>query len=369
MRYTLHFIIIFFLVSIASAQSTNGKRNILLEQHTGTWCGYCPVAEWYADSIAHSNPNNIVVLGWHGPTYKSEPYKLDASDSLSAHFGISAYPLGVMDRNYTGAFNEDANKKPKFSQSTRFTSTLQSKPLLDVAITNVAVMANSVAFDLEVSPLDKSKLPTEDTTNYTYVIVLTEDNLVHQQTNYGNGGLPDEPIPNFVHRNVVRAAAGKVFGESIVIGTGDAGMIYPIRKHVEMNISSSWLRENLRIKAFVQMSAMATPTKYQTLNAIQSPYLSTLDVRQSSASSLGVGNYPNPFSSLTTIHFEVSERSFTSIVIRDLLGNEVARLVNQTLDTGKYSTEFSADNLPNGIYTYTLESGSNKVVGKMSIMK
>src|SRR5688572_15631664 len=303
MRYALHFLVIFFLVSTACAQSTGGKRNILLELHTGTWCGYCPVAEWYADSLTHSNPNNIVVLAWHGPTYKTEPYKLDASDSLSARFGIAAYPLGVMDRNYTGAFNEDPNKKPKFSQSTRFTSTLQSKPLLDIAITNIAVMANSVAFDLEVSPPDRSKLPTEDTTDYTYVVVVTEDNLVHEQTNYGNGGLPDQPIPNFVHRNVVRAAAGKVFGESILLGTADAGMVYPVKKHIEMSISPSWLRENLRIKAFIQFSAKATPTNYQALNVIQSPYLSNLDVIQPATSSSGIGNYPNPFSSSTTIHF------------------------------------------------------------------
>lgn len=370
MSYVLHFVIIFFLASVASSQSTNGKRNILLEQHTGTWCGYCPVAEWFADSISHTNPDNIVVIGWHGPITNNDPYELNASDSLSARFGIAAYPLGVMDRNYTGAFNEDANKKPKFSQSTRFTSTLQSKPLLDIAITTISITSNFVSFDIEVSPIDKTKLPTEDTANYTYVAVITEDNLISQQNNYGNGGLPDAPIANFPHRNVVRAAAGKAFGESIVLGTGDGGMIYPIKKHVEMNISPSWLRENLRIKVFVQMSAKATPTKYQALNAIQSQYLSTLDVKKlPEASTVNIGNHPNPFSSSTTIHFEVKKPGYTSLIIRDLLGNEVASLVNQTLEAGKYSTEFYPDNLPNGIYTYFLESGSSKLIGKMSIVK
>ncbi len=371
MKYLVSIVFAVSLLStLTNAQSTNGKRNILLEQHTGTWCGYCPVAEWYADSLAYTNPENIVVLGWHGPINNNDPYKLRASDSLSARFGIAAYPLGVMDRNYTGAFSEDANKKPKFSQSTRFTSTLQTKPLLDVAITNVDVMANSVTFDLEVSPLDKSKLPSEDTTDYTYVVVLTEDNLVHQQNNYGNGGLPDGPIPNFVHRNVVRTAAGKAFGESIIVGTGDVGATYPIKKNIEMNISPSWVRENLRIKAFVQMSSKATPTKYQVLNAIQSPYLSTLAVKQKyEASDVVISNYPNPFSSLTTIHFTVRDRNYTSIIIHDLLGNEVARLVNETLEAGTYSTEFTSTNLPNGVYTYRLESGSSKLIGKMSIVK
>jgi hypothetical protein len=246
---------------------------------------------------------------------------------------------------------------------------LQSKPLLDIAITNIDITANSVGFDLEVSPPDRSKLPTEDTTDYSYVVMLTEDNLIYEQTNYGNGGLPDAPIPNFVHRNVVRVVAGKAFGESIILGTGDIGVSYPIKKHIEMNISPSWLRENLRIKAFIQMSPKATPEKYQALNAVQSPYLSTLEVKQSATSSRTIGNYPNPFSSSTTIQFEVKERGYMSIIIRDLLGNVVARLVNETFEAGKYSTEFSAGNLPNGIYTYTLGSGNSKLVGKMSIVK
>jgi hypothetical protein len=236
---------------------------------------------------------------------------------------------------------------------------------------NVTNTTSGVSFDVEISPLDKSNLPTEDMTDYSYVVVLSEDNIISQQQNYGNGGLPDGPIPDFVHRNVVRAIAGKVFGEPISLGLSDPGTVYPIKRHVEMNISSSWLRENLRIKAFIQMSAKATPTKYSTLNAIHSPYIGSLASVSKSVkkSQTALINYPNPFSSETTIHFEVAEQSYTSIIIRGLLGNEVARLVNETLEAGKYSTEFTPSNLPNGIYTFTIESGENRITGKMSIVK
>jgi hypothetical protein len=80
-------------------------------------------------------------------------------------------------------------------------------------------------------------------------------------------------------------------------------------------------------------------------------------------------NYPNPFSATTNINFEVQERSFVTLSVRNELGVEVARLVNENLDAGKYSVDMSAQSLANGLYTYILESGSTKLVGKMTVVK
>jgi len=80
-------------------------------------------------------------------------------------------------------------------------------------------------------------------------------------------------------------------------------------------------------------------------------------------------NYPNPVASSTNINFEVPDRSFVTLTVRNELGVEVARLVNENLEAGKYSVDFSAANISNGLYTYILESGSTKLVGKMSVVK
>ncbi len=71
-------------------------------------------------------------------------------------------------------------------------------------------------------------------------------------------------------------------------------------------------------------------------------------------------NYPNPFNSKTKIRFSISNYGFTSLKIFDLLGREIATLVNEPKQVGEYEVDFDADkyNLSSGIYIYHLSNGS-----------
>jgi outer membrane protein assembly factor BamB len=80
-------------------------------------------------------------------------------------------------------------------------------------------------------------------------------------------------------------------------------------------------------------------------------------------------NYPNPFNPSTTIRYEIPELSFVTLKIYDVLGNEVATLVEEEKQTGKYETEFNAVNLPSGIYFYRLQTGSFVETKKMILLK
>ena len=80
-------------------------------------------------------------------------------------------------------------------------------------------------------------------------------------------------------------------------------------------------------------------------------------------------NYPNPFSSTTTITFTVPERSFVRLSVDTEQGVEVARLIEEQLEAGEYRVPFSADGLASGTYLYRLSSGSTSLVGKMTIVR
>ncbi|MGE5681966.1 MAG: T9SS type A sorting domain-containing protein, partial [Bacillota bacterium] len=67
-------------------------------------------------------------------------------------------------------------------------------------------------------------------------------------------------------------------------------------------------------------------------------------------------NYPNPFNPSTEIKFSVAKDGFVSLKVYDILGKEVATLVNETMRSGNYSTRFNAQNLSSGIYIYQLQS-------------
>ncbi len=80
-------------------------------------------------------------------------------------------------------------------------------------------------------------------------------------------------------------------------------------------------------------------------------------------------NYPNPFNPSTTISYHLPERSFVSIKIFDVLGNEVATLVNEEIPDGQYNIEFDASDLTSGIYFYQLNAGSYSAIKKMLLVK
>ncbi len=80
-------------------------------------------------------------------------------------------------------------------------------------------------------------------------------------------------------------------------------------------------------------------------------------------------NYPNPFNPSTTINYQIPKISFVTIKIYDVLGNEIATLVNEEKPTGSYEVDFDGSELTSGIYFYQLKAGNFVETKKMILMK
>jgi hypothetical protein len=80
-------------------------------------------------------------------------------------------------------------------------------------------------------------------------------------------------------------------------------------------------------------------------------------------------NYPNPFNPTTLINFDIPNDGFVSLKIYDILGSEVAVIVNERMNSGSYKVDFNASNLPSGIYLYKLNSSGQTITHKMVLMK
>ncbi|MFA6470158.1 MAG: Ig-like domain-containing protein [Bacteroidota bacterium] len=80
-------------------------------------------------------------------------------------------------------------------------------------------------------------------------------------------------------------------------------------------------------------------------------------------------NFPNPFNPATKITFAVPVSNSTTLKIFDMLGREVAVLLNEKKDAGTYTVTFTASNLPSGVYFYQLRSGNFVETKKMILMK
>jgi hypothetical protein len=80
-------------------------------------------------------------------------------------------------------------------------------------------------------------------------------------------------------------------------------------------------------------------------------------------------NYPNPFNPTTQIKFSVPRESQVTLKVYDILGNEIATLVNEKRPQGYYEVEFSAAGLSSGVYLYRLQAGSFIQTKKMILLK
>ena len=80
-------------------------------------------------------------------------------------------------------------------------------------------------------------------------------------------------------------------------------------------------------------------------------------------------NYPNPFNPSTKIKYSIPALGFVNLKVYDMLGNEVATLVNEEKPAGGYAVEFDASGLSSGIYFYKLQAGNYLDTKKMLMLK
>jgi len=80
-------------------------------------------------------------------------------------------------------------------------------------------------------------------------------------------------------------------------------------------------------------------------------------------------NYPNPFNPETKIKFDVSLKEFVNLSVYDITGKLITNLVNESLSAGTYEVNFSAANLPSGVYFCKLSSSSSNEIRKMILTK
>lgn len=80
-------------------------------------------------------------------------------------------------------------------------------------------------------------------------------------------------------------------------------------------------------------------------------------------------NYPNPFNPTTTISFDLPTQSYVTLKVYNMLGQEVAALVDGVRQAGRYTASMDGARLPSGVYFYQLNAGLYSAVKKMVILK
>ncbi len=127
-------------------------------------------------------------------------------------------------------------------------------------------------------------------------------------------------------------------GPSDVVLSSDAGYAFVIDAYAKR----AWVFDNL------------------TVGVNEEKLLRDFDLEQ---------NYPNPFNPSTRIKFTLAKDSNVKLVVTDILGREVAALVNERLGAGQHTHIFNASKLSSGVYLYTLSAGGVRLSRKMLLVK
>ncbi len=154
----------------------------------------------------------------------------------------------------------------------------------------------------------------------------------------------------------------------------DGGIMYSnsSTNHTWMNISNeqyvayaSGMEANDRYLFIQYGDTLITRThlsNFGVLTSVDQPEEVSLDFDLSQ-------NYPNPFNPSTIISYSIPKQSNVSLKVYDILGKEVAELVNTEKPAGSYEVDFNAENLSSGIYFYTLKTNNSVLTKKMMLIK
>jgi hypothetical protein len=186
------------------------------------------------------------------------------------------------------------------------------------------------------------------------------------------------PLIRHDYRNLYSAAQRDTFRLGTQVGDGATNMVLSWPAGLGSLFASLEMRHFNGTQWVV--TNMLTDTSADMTNSLVNQHIATIysrtllvSVGETSASmperfALSQ-NYPNPFNPSTTIRFEVPASGFVSLKVYNLLGQEVATVVNETKQAGTYEVVWDASGQASGVYFYRLRSGEFAATRKLVIIR
>jgi len=185
-----------------------------------------------------------------------------------------------------------------------------------------------------------------------------------------NNGTSWTQVNNGLMNTVVRSLA--VSGTNIFAGTSGGGV------YLSTSNGASWTEVNNGLKNTYVYALAVSGTNLFAGTLIGGVWRRPLSEMITSVERFSTDlptdfgleqNYPNPFNPTTTIRFSLPHREHVTLKVFDVLGREVATLVDGELNPGEHSVVFSAKDLPSGVYFYRLTTPTFSQTKLMEVLK
>jgi len=336
-----------FILTIFISLTVYGQRKVLLEEFTGTWCGWCPYG---ADIIKQilTERNDVVVLAYHD----SDPMSTSDGNQL-INIMQPAYPQAAIDRiHFSG---QDKIPISRGFWSSRCAERAQIIPTFSILL---EAGYNSSTRNVNLNVNLKTLADLSGT--YRINVVISEDSLNYTQKIYEK---PYDEISPYYHMHVVREMITGTFGE--VLNASPLVNNTSIQKNYNFSLNSNYNDRLCHIVVFVHEDLgngigpvqQAEETDLSLTTGIKEEYD---DLFQPDNFKL-FQNYPNPFNSETIINYQLPFDCYVVLKIYNILGREVKTLVNENKTAGYYSVKWDGTNtsgikVSSGIYLYKIKT-------------
>ncbi len=174
-------------------------RNVLVEDYTATWCGYCPESMYHLEELKSKTSANLVISAIHG---RNDKFLFSKIESLFNTFNITGYPTKIV------------NRKPSLSISASNLTGLVGESCPLGLKSTIKVDGNNANIDIQVESYQTSK-------DIKLVVALCDNNQLADQSNYSNDDSNSafyqagETMKNFQHNYILRKTLTDLYGDAI----------------------------------------------------------------------------------------------------------------------------------------------------------
>lgn len=193
----------------------------------------------------------------------------------------------------------------------------------------------------------------------------------------GDGGSATTVVAHIDLYYAVSTDGGRTFGapQSLVTTKNESDYWPYLANPIEVKGSDAivhylYYHDPIPGSSIVGSQNSASPDAVWRYNSLTLPGVVAVDDKPAVVEKFALEqNYPNPFNPTTAINYNLAGRSNVSLKVFDMLGREVATLVNGMQEAGAHSVNFNAANFTSGLYIYTLTDGVNTISKKMMLLK
>lgn len=350
-----------FTVGIGSLVNAQTKK-VIIEDYTGTWCGWCPEGTVILENLKASNPTNLITIANHN----GDALQTAEGAAIDAGLNVTAYPNGSIDRKLFSGEAKTSVSRSKWGSY--FAQQAANTAIVSVSFDNTVYDPSSDTYSADVN-VEFTGSPTSGVPVNIQVYIL-EDSIAatgsYAQSNYSSAVQSGaSPLTNWYHNSTLRDALGGDWGFANVIPTVPSPTLNTVyTQNISFSLDPSWVKSQIHLVAFVAYNGDVASGQKEILNAEETSlaYFYPTGVNDANINISVLGAYPNPAaaSDIVKVEYDLNESGKVNLNVYNFMGQKVA-VPYATYETqGKHTMNWRAADFGLAAGMYMLEVATEK---------